>query len=269
MGGVMVGRWWVVGLFGVVLLLLGGCAGDPTDRPERGRPAPSTAPSTGPALPRLLPAPSPPREKPRLPRPDGTAVAPSVDRVPTRDRVVFLTIDDGIAKDPEFARLMRQLRVPFSMFLTDSMAGDDYAYFERLRHGGNRVQNHTLTHPSLTGLPYARQRAEICGQQDRLKREFGQSPTLFRPPRGHFDATTLRAVADCGLRASVMWGVNMQPDGLRYDHGGDRLRPGEIVLFHFFPADRLGGRTLTELTVELLRTITDQGYAVARIEDYL
>ncbi|MDI3421199.1 polysaccharide deacetylase family protein [Streptomyces luteolus] len=246
-------------------LLAGGCAGDSTDpgAPERGRPAPSTRP----ALPRLLDPPPPPRQKPALP-PSGRS-APVLDRVPTRDRVVFLTIDDGIAKDPEFARLMRQLRVPFSMFLTDSMAGDDYGYFDRLRRGGNRVQNHTLTHPSLAGLPYARQRAEICGQQDRIQEEFGERPTLFRPPRGRYDPATLRAVADCGLRASVMWGVNMQPDGLRYDNGTDRLRPGEIVLFHFFPPERLGGGTLTELTVELLRTITEQGFAVARIEDYV
>ncbi|NBE56321.1 polysaccharide deacetylase family protein, partial [Streptomyces boluensis] len=134
------------------------------------------------------------------------------------------------------------------------------------------VQNHTLTHPSLKGLPYARQRAEICGQQTVLAREFGERPTLFRPPRGHYDSTTLRAVADCGLRASVMWGANMQPEGLRLDNGTDRLRPGEIVLFHFFPPERLSGKshtTLTELTRTLLRTITEQGYAVGRIEDYV
>ncbi|MDI3385004.1 polysaccharide deacetylase family protein [Streptomyces sp. B-S-A8] len=285
----------LLGLLGAALLLGGGVSGctaggthpgapEPgrTARPERperpdhpGRPDRPDHPDRPdrperpdhPALPTLLAPPPAPRVKPALPAAGRSA--PVVERVPTRDRVVFLTIDDGLAKDPEFARLMRDLRVPFSMFLTDSMAGDDYGYFDRLRPGGNRVQNHTLTHPSLAGLPYARQRAEICGQQARLEREFGEHPTLFRPPRGHYDRTTLRAAADCGLRACVMWGVNMQPDGLRYDNGSDRLRPGEIVLFHFFPPERLGDRTLTELTVELLRTITEQGYAVARIEDYV
>ncbi|MFC7309542.1 polysaccharide deacetylase family protein [Streptomyces monticola] len=270
----------VTGLCLLVTALTGGCAddGDGSGPGGRGRPVPPTDAHRD--APRLLEPPPPPRTKPPLPPGrvvDGKRAAPVLDRVPTRDRVVFLTIDDGTAKDPRFAALMRELRVPFSMFLTDSMAGDDYAYFDRLRGGGklsakrdgNRVQNHTLTHPSLAGLPYPAQRKEICGQQDRLQREFGQRPTLFRPPRGHYDSTTLRAVADCGVRASVMWGVNMQPDGLRYDHGGTRLRPGEIVLFHFFGAGQLRGTELTDLTLDLLRTITEQGYAVARLEDYV
>lgn len=243
--------------------LLAGCAGEVPGTADR--PAPPTS-APGP-LPRLLAPPPAPRPEPALPGSGGSA--PVLDRVPTRDRVVFLTIDDGLAKDPRFARLMRELRVPFSMFLTDSMAGDDYGYFDRLRRGGRHVQNHTLTHPTLAGLPYAAQRREICGQQDVLQREFGSAPTLFRAPFGRSDTVTQRAVAGCGLRASVMWGANMQPEGLRYDNGGDRLRPGEIVLFHFFPPERLGERTLTGLTVDLLRTITEQGYAVARLEDYV
>ncbi|MET8678063.1 polysaccharide deacetylase family protein [Streptomyces sp. NPDC004647] len=194
---------------------------------------------------------------------------PRIERVPTHDRVVFLTIDDGAAKDPAFAKLMSTLRVPFSMFLTDSMAGDNYGYFARLRQLGNRVQNHTLTHKRLTNLPYAAQRAEICGQQDRLQQVFGERPTLFRPPRGHYNPTTLQAAADCGIRATVLWRANMQPKGLRYDATDHTLRPGDIILFHFFPQQRLEGATLTDVAQDLLRTITDQGFAVARLEDYV
>ncbi|MGP3999375.1 polysaccharide deacetylase family protein [Streptomyces sp. 8N706] len=194
---------------------------------------------------------------------------PRIDRVPTPDRVVFLTIDDGAAKDPAFAKLMRTLRVPFSMFLTDSMAGDNYGYFARMHQLGNRVQNHTLTHRRLDNLPYAAQRAEICGQQNRLQKVFGERPTLFRPPRGHYDPTTLRAAADCGIRATVLWRANMQPRGLRYEGTDRTLRPGDIILFHFFPKQRLHGAALTDVTEDLLRTITEQGFAVARLEDYV
>ncbi|MGH3310539.1 MAG: polysaccharide deacetylase family protein [Streptomyces sp.] len=189
--------------------------------------------------------------------------------MPTRDKVVFLTIDDGAAKDPAFAKMMSTLRVPFSMFLTDSMVGDDYGYFARLHRLGNKVQNHTLTHKRLTDLPYAAQRAEICGQQDRLQKVFGERPTLFRPPRGHYNSTTLRAAADCGIRATVLWRANVQPKGPHSDARDHTLRPGDIILFHFFPQQRLDGAELRDVTQDLLRTITDQGFAVARLEDYI
>ncbi|MEV0091252.1 polysaccharide deacetylase family protein [Streptomyces sp. NPDC050738] len=192
-----------------------------------------------------------------------------VRRVPTHDRVVFLTIDDGTAQDPEFVRLMRELRTPFTMFLTDSMAGSHYRYFDPLHALGNKVQNHTVTHARLTKLSYEGQRAEICGQQGILEQEFGERPTLLRPPGGRYDATTLRAAADCGLPTVVLWSASMQPKGLRYGSADHRLHPGDIILFHFFTPYELHGTTLSAATRTLMRTIAEQGLSVARLEDYL
>ncbi|MFE0178786.1 polysaccharide deacetylase family protein [Streptomyces sp. NPDC059002] len=243
------------------------------DDGARGRPGGTAPPyaQSPEALPTLLAA--PPVPTPRLPlttqdRPVRGGV-PAIRRVPTSDRVVFLTIDDGQAKDPGFRDLMNTLRIPFSMFLTDSLAGDGYPYFAGLEALGNKVQNHTLTHRRLTKLPATRQRAEICGQQERLRTVFGHAPTLFRPPGGNYNATTQRAAADCGLRAVVLWTASMQPGGLRSNAPQDALRSGDIILFHFFPAEKLHRRTLRQVTIDLARTVTAQGFALARIEDYL
>jgi peptidoglycan/xylan/chitin deacetylase (PgdA/CDA1 family) len=210
-------------------------------------------------------------------------LAPVVDRVATRDNVVFLTFDDGAEKDPEFVRMVRELRLPVSMFLTDSVVGPGYGHLARLREVGVTVQNHTLDHTALRGLPYAGQRAEICGQQDKLKQRFGVRPTLFRPPYGVYDTTTLRAAADCGIAAVVLWRASMGADGFRPAAAtasvagagtatvGDRLRPGDIVHAHVRGRGpgRLDGATLTRVTVGLLRRIQEQGLTVGRLEDYL
>uniref|UniRef100_UPI002FDC6614 polysaccharide deacetylase family protein n=1 Tax=Streptomyces sp. IBSBF 2950 TaxID=2903528 RepID=UPI002FDC6614 len=213
---------------------------------------------------------SPPREPDRPPRlrAAGPGLPPVVDRVPTRDKVVFLTYDDGAEKDPRFVDMVRELRLPVSMFLTDSVVGPGYGHFARLRAVGATVQNHTLDHTALRGLPYAGQRAEICGQQHKLRQRFGARPTLFRPPYGLHDATTLRAAADCGIAAVVLWRASMQIHDLRYAVG-DRLRPGDIVLAQFRGPDQLGGATLTQMTTRLLRRIQEQGLTVGRLEDYL
>ncbi|MGW0313286.1 polysaccharide deacetylase family protein [Streptomyces flavidovirens] len=211
----------------------------------------------------LRAAPAPPVRKPERPF--------VVHRVPTRDKVVFLTFDDGAERDPEFVRMVDELKLPISMFLTDSVASPGYDHFDRLRRAGgglSTVQNHTVDHAYLPGLPYAGQRARICGQQDRLEARFGTRPRLFRPPYGAYNNQTLRAAGDCGAEAVVLWGASMQINDLRYAHG-DRLRPGDIVLAHFRGPGELKGATITEMTSRMLRRIQEQGFAVARLEDYL
>ncbi|MER5433984.1 polysaccharide deacetylase family protein [Streptomyces sp. NPDC002588] len=194
------------------------------------------------------------------------ALPPVVDRLPTRDNAVFLTYDDGAERDPRFVDLVRELRLPVSMFLTDSVVGPGYAHFARLRSVGASLQNHTLDHAALRGLPYAGQRAEICGQQEKLRSRFGLRPRLFRPPYGTYDTTTLRAAADCGITALVLWRASMGPAGLTYTHGPRALRPGDVIAVD---PDESMGPGLTERTTRLLRLIRDQGLTVGRLEDHL
>ncbi|MFH8973254.1 polysaccharide deacetylase family protein [Streptomyces sp. NPDC017890] len=195
------------------------------------------------------------------------ALPPVVDRVRTTDPVVFLTFDDSAERDPHFAGLVREHRLPVTLFLTDTVAGPAYGHFARLRSVGANLQNHTLDHRSLRGLPYAGQRAEICGQQAKLRSRFGVRPHLFRPPYGTYDTTTLRAAADCGITAVVMWRATLNADGgLTYTRGDHRLRPGDIVSVD---PDHPTGVGVSARTGRLLEEIEEQGLRVGRLGDYL
>ncbi|MFI8949250.1 polysaccharide deacetylase family protein [Streptomyces sp. NPDC053750] len=190
-----------------------------------------------------------------------------VDHVRTTDRVVFLTYDDSAERDPGLTDLIRERRLPVTLFLTDTVAGPAYGHFARLRSVGASLQNHTLDHRSLRGLPYAGQRAEICGQQGKLRSRFGVRPHLFRPPYGTFDTTTLRAAADCGIEALVLWRAALDADGaLTFARGEHRLRPGDIVAVD---PDHPTAANLAPRTERLLKTIEQQGLRVGRLEDYL
>ncbi|MFJ4689792.1 polysaccharide deacetylase family protein [Streptomyces sp. NPDC088766] len=274
----------------VLTVTLTGCArsADPVERP--GRTAAERVRSAGPGAERgarphapaaeqpyrrwglaapLAPAPAPartPAAGPLTGSPARPALPPVVDRIPTRDKVVFLTYDDGAERDPRFVTMVRELRLPVSMFLTDSVVGPGYAHFARLRSVGAGLQNHTLDHAALRGLPYAGQRAEICGQQNKLQARFGLRPRLFRPPYGTYDTVTLRAAADCGITAVVLWRASMGPTDLTYTHGSHRLRPGDVVAVD---PDETRGPGLRERTTRLLRRIQEQGLTVGRLEDYL
>ncbi|MFB7417933.1 polysaccharide deacetylase family protein [Streptomyces sp. NPDC056121] len=216
----------------------------------------------------LAPAPRPPARHAAGGGPGPHALPPVVDHVRTKDRVVFLTFDDGVDRDPRFADMVRDLRLPVSVFLTDRVAGPGHDHFGRLRATGAGVQNQTLNHHFLPSLPYAEQHSEICGQQDRLKNRFGTRPRLLRPPFGEYDQNTLRAAATCGVDVVVLWRASVASGDLR-DVDGGRLRPGDIVRAQFRDGDDPHGATLTGTTARLLRRIQAQGFTVGRLEDYL
>ncbi|WP_330174081.1 polysaccharide deacetylase family protein [Streptomyces sp. NBC_01498] len=221
-----------------------------------------------------LAAPPPPAVKPRITTRKGFEVTgganlpPVFTAVPTKERIVFLTIDDGAEKDPELPRMMDELRIPYSAFLSDYVIKDDYGYFTKMRDRGVGLHNHTLTHPYLPGLSPREQKREICGQQDRMKKRYGTRPELFRPPYGNYDAATLRAAKSCGVKAVPLWAAEAFPDHLEWREWDRKLRPGDIVLTHFRGKGDWKG-SMPDMIRNVMKTITEKGYAVAKLEDYV
>nr|WP_052848652.1 polysaccharide deacetylase family protein [Streptomyces avicenniae] len=198
----------------------------------------------------------------------GKGLPPVIVRVPTDDKVVFLTIDDGADKDPELLRMLRELDIPVTGFLSDEVAREDYGYFRDALDDGHHSHNHTINHREMTRLTYAEQRAEICGQQTNLTRELDERPTLFRPPYGAYNRDTLRAAADCGIEAVPLWAEEAFPDRIEYGRTDRRLHPGDIILTHF-RGEREWDGSMADMLRRVLDTCAEQGFAIARLEDYV
>ncbi|MFJ9725204.1 polysaccharide deacetylase family protein [Streptomyces sp. NPDC101209] len=223
-----------------------------------------------------LAAPPAPAHKPHITARKGFEVddqeelglPPVFTTVPTRQKVVFLTIDDGAEKDRAFLRMMSELKIPYSAFLSNFLVKDDYAYFRRMQSEGVSLNNHTLTHPYLPGLSYAEQKHEICGMQKIMKRQFGKAPTVFRPPFGNYNQDTLRAAKSCGIEYAPIWDEEVFVDHWEYREDDRSLHPGDIVLTHFRGRDEWKGTMVDDMR-RFLNKVTAEGYAVARLEDYL
>ncbi|MEU3658505.1 polysaccharide deacetylase family protein [Streptomyces sp. NPDC032940] len=221
-----------------------------------------------------LAAPPPPEKKPEITAREGFEVdgqedlPPVFTTVPTEEKIVFLTIDDGAEKDPAFLRMMSELSIPYTVFLTDDEIKDDYGYFEKMQARGVTLNNHTLTHPYLPGLTYEQQKHEICGMQDVMEKRYGKRPTLFRPPFGNYNQDTLRAAKSCGIEYAPIWNEEVYVDHWEYREWDRDIHPGDIVLTHFRGRNDWDG-TMTDMVRRFLNRITAQGYAVARLEDYL
>ncbi|WP_433546129.1 polysaccharide deacetylase family protein [Streptomyces sp. CA-294286] len=223
-----------------------------------------------------LAAPAPPAVKPRIGTRKGFEVdgqvseslPPVFTTVPVKERVVFLTIDDGAEKDPELIRMMDELKIPYSAFLADYVVKEDYGYFKKMQDKGVALHNHTLNHRYLPGLSYRQQKKEICGQQTNLERRYGTRPPLFRPPFGNYNKDTLRAAKTCGVKAVPLWAAEAFPDRMEWREWDKDLHPGDIVLTHFRgPGDWKG--SMPDMIRRVMKTITAKGYAVAKLEDYV
>ncbi|MFI5493887.1 polysaccharide deacetylase family protein [Actinoplanes sp. NPDC051859] len=207
-------------------------------------------------IPTFGPAPAP--DKITLP-PGGSA--PYLLRIPTKSKVAFLTIDDGFLKHPEAPALIKAAGVPVTLFLTTDAIKDDPDYFKPMIEAGAVVESHTITHNDLRGQPYSVQKKELCGSADKLAQWFGKRPTLFRPPFGNQDDTTLKAARDCGMKAGFMWKETVHEGKVRFQEG-KKVQPGDILLMHFRPA-------FVKDYLAALKAIKKAGLTPALLEDYV
>ena len=208
-------------------------------------------------VPRFPPRPAP--EPITLPPGDE---APFLSRIPVTQPVAFLTIDDGVLKNPEATKLFAAAGIPVTLFLTTDFIQDDIPFFDRLRTYGAVIEAHTISHPDLAGKWEGFQRHQICDGADRLGQWYGRRPVLFRPPFGDKDRTTLRVAKECGLRAAFMWKETVDKGIVRYQDRPKRVQPGDIILMHFRPA-------FVQDFLAALRAIHRSGLTPARLEDYV
>jgi peptidoglycan/xylan/chitin deacetylase (PgdA/CDA1 family) len=179
-----------------------------------------------------------------FPRADRTSRLPYVALAGRRNREVALTFDDGPGPyTAEVVRTLKRLRAPGTFF----QVGATEHYFTAAEEVTRReplvtVGVHTLDHRRMDRLSRADQAAQIDQDTTILRAAGNPRPTLFRPPFGAYDKTTLELLRERGM-TMVLWSV----DSKDYERPGvdaivDRVltdvKPGAIVLLHDAGGDR-------------------------------
>lgn len=179
----------------------------------------------------------------------------------TTDNVIFLTIDDGIVKDPAAMDFLIENQWPATLFLVAGELKKDPEYFARIFEVGGTISSHTLTHPALKGLSLQEQTRQICGMTEFIRYGLGTVGHLMRPPYGSYDENTRRATASCGLNAVVLWNASLWEGNIDLA-GRAALQPGDIFLTHF-------RRDLLSNLIALKERLEKEGFTIGRLEDYL
>ncbi|WP_394940656.1 polysaccharide deacetylase family protein [Psychromicrobium sp. YIM B11713] len=162
-------------------------------------------------------------------------MVPVVTKVPTQQKVVFLTIDDGANKTQQQVELLKAHNIKATLFLAQLFIGENPEYFKSFLADGSLIENHSISHLlNLIRLPHDKQKQEICQMSDYEEGIYGRKPVFFRPPGGPYTKSLRKAAAECGLKALIDWNVEVKAGKVSYQEGNS-LQPGDIVLMHFRP----------------------------------
>lgn len=163
--------------------------------------------------------------------------------VPGPAKVVALTFDAGANADgvASILRTLTSQHVPATFMLTGAFTK---AFPDRARAivaAGERVGDHSMTHPYFTKLTDAQMRSQVLDAEHEIVSVTGADPwPWFRFPYGDVNAHAISVVNSVGF-VPVRWTVDTL--GWKGTSGGitvqtvvsrvlANLRPGEVVLMH-------------------------------------
>ncbi|MEZ4946202.1 MAG: polysaccharide deacetylase family protein [Cyclobacteriaceae bacterium] len=153
-------------------------------------------------------------------------------RVPTTEKKIFLTFDDGPVPGPTDFVLeqLKQFNAKATFFCIGNNAKKNESLFRQLAEQGHAIGNHTQNHLKGWGTSNEEYLNDIASCQKTIK-----DTNLFRPPYGRIKRSQIKKLDNYKI---VMWDV------LSYDYSStmnsDRClqgvikatRPGSIIVFH-------------------------------------
>jgi peptidoglycan-N-acetylglucosamine deacetylase len=199
------------------------------------------------------------------------AYTPFVKEGGTRGREIALTFDDGPGPyTPGVLEVLERFHVHATFFVIGEMLRYFSVSAVRELHDGDVIGDHTETHPEMATLSAHDQHEELFEQIARIELLGGPRPTLFRPPYGSYDATTMRELHALHL-LMVLWSVDtddyLQPGASAIvQRALAGAHPGAIILMH----DAGGTRSQTiEALPEIIRGLRARGYHLVTVPELL
>ncbi len=194
--------------------------------------------------------------------------------VPTEEKVIYLTFDEGYENGftESILDTLNRHNACGIFFATKPYAESRPDLVKRMIDEGHIVGNHTVHHPSdgMQAHDIAYQTAEVTEMHNYIRDNFNYEMCLFRYPTGMFSKQSLAVVSNCGYR-SVFWSfayrdweTDNQPnpqEALAKIEGA--LHPGAIYLLHAV------SETNASILDEFLTYIESQGYSVGNYLDTL
>jgi len=177
-----------------------------------------------------------------------------------KDKVIYLTFDDGPAKPwtPQVLDLLARYHARATFFVVGHSAKAYPDVIQAIVNGGHALGNHTYDHVWLSRVGHDKFITQVKQTQDVLGT---LASSCMRPPYGATNANTRKYAAELGLSV-VMWNIDpfdwRRPAAPRIaSYIIARAYPGATVLMHDGGGDR--SHTVAALDT-ILRELSQRGY---------
>jgi peptidoglycan/xylan/chitin deacetylase (PgdA/CDA1 family) len=192
----------------------------------------------------------------------------SICRIRTKEKIVFLSFDDGPSDQftPVILSTLKRNNVKALFFCIGQHAELYPDLVRRISDEGHRIGNHTYSHNWKNAFkPSSIIEAEINHANNILFDITGCKPDLFRPPFGITNPSISKALKSSGMN-SVGWDIRSfdtisKESQKMIRRISEKLRPGSIILLH-------DNREITSRILnELIQTIQNKGYKIVSLAD--
>ncbi|MFB9530167.1 polysaccharide deacetylase family protein [Nonomuraea roseola] len=192
-------------------------------------------------------------------------------RVPTTEKVVALTFDDGPDEHTgQIIDVLAEQRVRATFFVIGSQVEARPQDAKALVAAGHQLANHTYTHQRMVFVSPSTV-AEEVERTDAAIRVAGQRGEIpFRPPTGKKLLMLPLYLAE-HQRHTVMWDV--EPDSGKTPGPAEivaavreQTRPGSIILLHPWYA---GGASTRQAVEGVITGLREQGYRFVTVSELL
>ncbi len=192
---------------------------------------------------------------------------PFVKQAGGRGKDIALTFDDGPGPyTPGVLDVLERYHVQATFFAIGEMERYFSASTIREIHNGDAVGDHTETHLPLASLSAHEQHEELVEQIARIELLGGPRPTLFRPPYGSFNTTTIRELRALHL-LMILWSIDtgdylLPGVSVIVQRALAGAHPGAIILMHDGGGDR--SQTIAALPT-IIRELRARGFHLVTI----
>ena len=155
-----------------------------------------------------------------------------------------ITYDDGVLQDIRFVEILNKYGVKGTFNLNSQLMEQEFAWTHpsgmevrrlsvtaaRQLYEGHEVASHSLTHPSLQGLPDEELRRQLGEDKRRLEDIFQRSVVGFAIPFDYCDGHIAHLAKECGFRylrtSEVTGDYSLSPDPYWQRAGFYHIQPG-------------------------------------------
>jgi len=100
--------------------------------------------------------------------------------------------------------ILAEYEVPATFFVVGAWVDKYPESVKQLSDAGHQVQNHSNTHPYMTGLSTEQMIDELESCNKKIENVTGVKPTLFRAPYGDYDNRVIETVQSVGMY-TIQW----------------------------------------------------------------